>query len=279
MVRLRLDVDYDGTRFHGWAAQPGQRTVEGELSSAIGVALRVASVALVVAGRTDAGVHAHGQVCHVDVASWDTPSPDDLSRLQRRLRGLLPGDVRVSRVSIAPLGFDARFSAIRRHYRYLLCDDPAGVPALRRDTVAFHPRPLSVAAMAEASQSLLGLADFAAFCKRRDVPAGMASTVRTLLRFDWERDVDGMVAATLSADAFCHSMVRALVGCLVVVGDGRRPAEWPRSVLELGRRDPAVTVAAAHGLALLGVDYADDAQLAERAREARAVRGLTPPVG
>ncbi len=272
-LRLRLDLDYDGSAFHGWASQPGLRTVAGVLSDALAVALRVAAddVSLVVAGRTDAGVHASGQVCHLDLAR-----EVDLDRLTRSVRGLLPADVRLRRVVIAPPGFDARFAALRRHYEYRLDDDPAGVAPLARGYVVAHSRPLDVEAMSTSSQQLLGLHDFAAFCKRRDQPAGTATTIRTLERFTWRRDVAGQVVTRLSADAFCHSMVRALVGALLSVGDGRRPVDWPAAVLAAGVRDPAVTVAPAHGLRLVAVDYPPDEGLAARAVQARAVRSATP---
>lgn len=234
--------------------------------------LRVAEpdLAVVVAGRTDAGVHALGQVCHVDLPERvDPPEPDVLVR---RLRGVLPPDVRVTSARPAPPGFDARFSALRREYRYLLSDSSSGVAPLRRHEVVAHPRPLAVARMTEASRSLVGLHDFAAFCRRRTPTSGESSTVRTLEELSWARDTDGTVRARVVADAFCHSMVRALVGCLLAVGDGRRPAAWPAEVLAGRRRDPAATVAPAHGLTLVRVEYPPDGQLAARAATARAVR-------
>jgi tRNA pseudouridine38-40 synthase len=241
------------------------------LSTALG--LPPPAPALVVAGRTDAGVHALAQVCHVDLpAAPVTRSPRGFDGIAARLAALTPDDLRVRRVRPAPPGFDARFSALRREYRYLLCDDPSGVPPLRRHDVVPHIRPLAVARMTEASVTLLGLRDFAAFCRRREAPAGTASTVRTLEEFSWTRDTDGLVRARVVADAFCHSMVRALVGCLLPVGDGRRPADWPAQVLAGRRRDSGVTVAPARGLALVGVEYPPPEQLSVRAREARSVR-------
>lgn len=274
--RLRVDLGYDGGGFHGWAVQPGMRTVQGTLTGALATVLRLdpSDLAVVVAGRTDAGVHATGQVCHVDLPpGTHVPGGD---RMVRRLRGVLPGDVRVTSVLAAPSGFDARFSALRREYRYLICDDPAGPPPLRRHDVVSHPRPLAVARMTQACMPLRGLHDFAAFCRARRSPAGEVSTVRTLEEFSWARDGDGTVRARVVADAFCHSMVRALVGCLLAVGDGRRDVDWPATVLAGRRRDPAVTVAPAHGLALVAVAYPDDEGLAERAVRSRAVRRLPP---
>ncbi|MGF1647931.1 MAG: tRNA pseudouridine(38-40) synthase TruA [Kineosporiaceae bacterium] len=273
-LRLRLDLQYDGGAFHGWAVQPGLRTVADTLTEALARVLRVeaADLAVVVAGRTDAGVHALGQVCHVDLPRGvDPPAPDVLVR---RLRGVLPADVRVTSVGSAPPGFDARFSALRREYRYLLSDEPSGVSPLRRHEAVAHSRPLAVARMTQASRPLLGLHDFAAFCRRRTSPSGESSTVRALEELSWARDADGTVRARVVADAFCHSMVRALVGCLVTVGDGRRPPDWPAAVLAARRRDPAVTVAPAHGLALVAVAYPPDEELAARAAAARAVRRI-----
>ncbi|MFC5380089.1 tRNA pseudouridine synthase A [Aquipuribacter nitratireducens] len=272
LVRLRLDLGYDGTGFHGWAVQPGLRTVAGVLVDALGTVLRTPAeevlAATVVAGRTDAGVHASGQVAHVDVDPGALAGAGGGDGIRRRLRGLLPADVRVVAVAPAPTGFDARFSALRRHYRYRVCDDPSGVDPLRRHDTLAHPRLLDEARMDAAAGRLLGLHDFAAFCRRREG----ATTTRTLLRYTWARDADGTVVARVSADAFCHSMVRALVGALLPVGDGRRDVTWPQEVLRGRVRDPAVGVVAAHGLTLVGVDYPPDEDLAARASEARARR-------
>lgn len=277
LVRLRLDLAYDGTDFAGWAMQPGQRTVEDTLAEALGRVLRLdPPPRLVVAGRTDAGVHASGQVVHVDLplASWlgfpgrSVRSPE--LELVIRLAGVLPADLRVFRAAPAAPGFEARFSAIRRRYAYRICDDPAGSPPLRRHDVFWHRRPLDVDAMTEAAATLIGLNDFAAFCRRRDG----ATTIRTLLNYRWDRDDSGFAVATVVADAFCHSMVRALVGVVVPVGDGRRPVDWPAQVLLGAVRHPAVTVAPARGLVLEEVIYPDDAQLAQRATESRTVRTL-----
>jgi tRNA pseudouridine38-40 synthase len=231
--------------------------------------------ATVVAGRTDAGVHATGQVCHVDllVAAWAAapgraPSPPQ-EALRRRLAGVLPPDVVVSAVRPAPEGFDARFSALRRRYAYRVCDDPAGVPPLRRRDVLAVRGPLDVAVMDTAAGRLTGLHDFAAFCRRREG----ATTVRTLLEYRWTRGEDGLLEARVVADAFCHSMVRALVGAVLPVGQGRRDAGWPASVLAGGRRNPGVGVVPPHGLVLEEVVYPEDAALADRARQARARRG------
>jgi tRNA pseudouridine38-40 synthase len=269
-VRIRIDLSYDGSDFHGWATQPELRTVQGTLEVALSTVLRVPSAAVVCAGRTDTGVHARGQVVHVDL-----PDPPDRGSyddgLLRRLNGLLPADVRVTSIAPAPDGFDARFSAIWRRYAYRVADGPDTADPLTRAHVLWWPRPLDVAAMDSAARSLLGLRDFAAFCKRREG----ATTIRTLQELSWARDRSGLAVATVQADAFCHHMVRSLVGCLLAVGEGRRPVTWPAEILSAAVRDPAVAVVPAHGLTLEAVGYPDDADLADRAAHSRARREAT----
>lgn len=273
-MRIRIDLAYDGTDFHGWAAQPSLRTVEGTLTAALATALRLPDVAVVCAGRTDTGVHARGQVVHADVdeqalaASAGRSTDPPLEALLRRLNGILPPDVRVRRAVEAPDGFDARFSALWRRYAYRVVDRAAAVDPLTRRHVLAWPRPLDLAAMNEASALLVGQHDFAAFCKKRDG----ATTIRTLLDLAWERDAEGIAVATVRADAFCHSMVRSLVGCLLAVGEGRRPPAWAGEILRAEVRDPAVTVVHAHGLTLEEVAYPADSELAERAEQTRARR-------
>lgn len=285
-VRVRLDLAYDGGEFSGWATQPGRRTVQGILEAALGQVLRTDPVALTVAGRTDAGVHARGQVAHFDLPSpsWRAlagrtragePAGPDVSAaaLVRRLAGVLPPDIVVRAVTPVPPAFDARFSALWRRYRYRIVDDPAHRDPLRRaDTVTWRHR-LDEHAMTAAGAGLLGLRDFAAFCKLRD---GRTS-VRTLLDCSWTRDDEGVLVATVRADAFCHSMVRFLIGAMVPVGEGRRGREWPARVLDSGQRDPAAVVMPAHGLSLEQVAYPAEDGLADRARQTRAVRTLEPP--
>jgi len=263
-VRVRLDLGYDGGGFSGWAAQPGRRTVQGVLGDALSRLVR-RDVELTVAGRTDAGVHAHGQVAHADlpVDVWTAVRPT----LVRRLAGVLPGDVRVRSVVEAPAGFDARFSALRRRYAYRVTDAAWGPEPLRRHDTLGWPRPLDGAAMARAGAALLGMHDFAAFCRRREG----VTTIRVLERFDWCRE-GPVVVATVEADAFCHSMVRSLVGALLAVGDGRQPEEWPASLLERRNRADQVVVAPAHGLTLMSVDYPPDDQLQARAAVTRRRR-------
>jgi tRNA pseudouridine38-40 synthase len=261
-----MDLAYDGTDFRGWATQPGLRTVQGELGAALATALRVPRVELVCAGRTDAGVHARGQVVHVDLA--EDVEAAELARLARRLNGILSPDVRVRRVVVAPPGFDARFGALWRRYAYRVADRAELVDPLARAHVLTWPRELDLDAMNTACASLLGRHDFASFCRQR--PG--ATTIRTLLDLVWSRDDAGLATASVRADAFCHSMVRSLVGCLLAVGEGRRPPAWPLEVLAAGRRDPAVTVAHAHGLTLEEVAYPGDDELVARAEQTRARR-------
>jgi tRNA pseudouridine38-40 synthase len=273
-VRLRIDLAYDGGDFHGWAAQPGLRTVQGELEATLAMILRVPEAPVTCAGRTDSGVHARGQVVHLDVdadalaAAAGRYDGEPVVAVERRLNGVLPADLRVRRLTRAAPGFDARFSPLWRGYTYRICD---GVPdPLTRGHVLAWPRSLDRDAMQEASAGLVGLHDFAAFCKQREG----ATTVRTLLELSWLRE-GGLLTGTVRADAFCHHMVRSLVGALLAVGEGRRPVSWPAEVLGAGFRDAAVTVVPPHGLTLEEVRYPDDADLAARADEARARREAT----
>jgi len=266
-VRLRIDLSYDGSAFSGWAAQPGRRTVEDVVAAALGRVLRLpVPPRLTVAGRTDAGVHARGQVVHVDVpaAAW----PGLADRVVARLAGVLPADVRVRAAALAPTGFDARFSALWRRYAYRVCDDEAAADPLRRHETLWYFRRLDLPAMNEAARALLGEHDFAAFCRRREG----ATTIRALRALDWRRDDDGIAIATVVADAFCHNMVRALVGALLAVGEGRHPPGWPATVLAAAVRDPAVRVVAPHGLCLEEVGYPAPGELAARATATRVVR-------
>jgi tRNA pseudouridine38-40 synthase len=265
-VRLRIDLAYDGTAFSGWAKQPRLRTVQGDLEAALATVLRApARPQVTVAGRTDTGVHARGQVAHVDVeaSALGHLHPPTVAR---RLNGLLEPDVRIKAVSVAPEGFEARFAALSRRYSYRVADGWLD-PLRRHDTLA-HPKPLDLDAMNTASTLLLGMHDFAAFCRRR---VG-ATTQRTLLELTWSRDNAGVAIARVVADAFCHSMVRALVGALLEVGDGRRDVRWPAAVLAGRKREDAAKVAPARGLTLEEVVYPDDAGLRARTEQTRRRR-------
>ena len=268
LVRVRLEVSYDGTALHGWARQPGQRTVQGDLELGLATVLRH-DVDLTVAGRTDAGVHATGQVAHTDLPAELVAQHQ--GRLLRRLRGVLPPDIAVTGVGVVGRDFDARFAALARHYVYRLSDADAGPPPLRRADTAAWGRRLEVAPMRVAAALLLGQQDFAAYCRRREG----ATTIRTLLDLDVTRDGD-VIEIRASADAFCHSMVRSLVGALIAVGEGRRPAGWPASLLSLTARANDVPVAPAGGLTLVRVDYPADDELAARSLVTRAKRTPGP---
>jgi tRNA pseudouridine38-40 synthase len=276
-VRLRLGIAYDGTDFAGWAKQPGLRTVQGTLEDALTVVLRATQpVRIAVAGRTDAGVHARGQVAHADVERdrWEAFAARGADAPVRRMGGVLPADVRVHEIAAAPPGFEARWSALSRAYAYRVSDVPGGSDPLLRSHVLHHTGPhnsaLDVEAMNAAAAALLGEHDFASFCRRREG----ASTVRSLLDLRWVREHDsGLVVMHVRADAFCHSMVRALVGVLLPVGDGRRPVEWPGQVLARVRREPDAEVAPPAGLCLERVEYPSENQLAGRAGGARRFRG------
>jgi tRNA pseudouridine38-40 synthase len=265
LTRVRLDVSYDGTDFSGWAAQPDQRTVQGVLQDALATVLRLPAVHLTVAGRTDAGVHATGQVAHADL-----PEPVWLAhrdRLAGRLSRLLPPDVVVRDVVDMPAAFDARFAALWRRYEYRIDDRPTGPDPLRRRQVLGSQRPLDVAAMAAAATRLVGLHDFAAFCRRREG----ATTVREIQQFVVTREPTE-ISCVVQADAFCHSMVRSLVGALLAVGEGRRPPEWPAALIERAHRADEVGVAPAHGLTLLAVGYPPPSEWAVRTGRTRARR-------
>lgn len=266
-TRWRLDVAYDGTGFAGWATQRELRTVQGLLEDWIGRVLRLGKAPSVVcAGRTDAGVHARGQVAHVDL-----PADAPVHQLHRTLGLVLPPDVVVTAVTPAPAGFDARFAAVWRRYIYRLNDGQVPMDPLLRSHVVRVRRPLDLEAMNAASTLLLGLREFAAFCKRREG----ATTIRTLLELHAARDRRGDVAYTVKADAFCHSMVRSLMGALTAIGSGQRDGAWLAEVMASPGRDASIQVMPAHGLCLEQVGYPPDAELAVRVRQARSKREVS----
>jgi tRNA pseudouridine38-40 synthase len=273
-VRWRLDIAYDGTNFSGWAAQTGRRTVQGELETWLARVLRLEErPRLVCAGRTDAGVHARGQVAHLDLDPAMISDGD--AALTRRLNGVLGGDCVVRRISIAPSGFDARFGAIWRRYVYRISDRSVPPDPLYRHQVAQVQAEVDLARWNDEAGALLGLRDFGAFCRGREG----ASTIRTLFELTARRIASGPMAdvieCTVRADAFCHSMVRSLVGALVAIGTGRRDHEWLAGVTERSVRDSTIMVMPAHGLTLEEVGYPADHELATRALEARAIRQLS----
>lgn len=267
-MRLRIDLAYDGTDFHGWAVQPGLRSVQGVLEEWIAKVLRIPAVTLVVAGRTDAGVHARGQVCHVDLPDDLGLDHDPSAVLLRRLARVLPGDIAVSAVSLAAEGFDARFSAVWRRYIYRVIGCEATPDPLLRGHVVPLRHALDVEALNIGAATLLGLRDFAPFAKPREG----ASTIRELRVFHATTRSDGVIEIELLADAFCHSMVRSLVGALTSVAGGRRDLAWLERVAAHPVRHNEVLVMPARGLVLEEVGYPADDQLAARASESRAVR-------
>ena len=260
--RLRIDLAYDGTNFAGWAKQPDRRTVQECIEEALAKISRI-SPETIVAGRTDAGVHATGQVIHVDL-----PESVALDDLVYKLNRILDQDVRINKISIAPEAFHARFSALRRYYRYKILDDNKVLDPLARLDVETWYRLLDLEVMNKTSALLLGEHDFAAFCKYREG----ATTIRTLEKYEWKRSPEGFLVADIVADAFCYSMVRNLVGAVVCVADGRFDPEWIVGVLNNKERVSDSLVFSGRGLTLYQVDYPNDSELLERAKKTIARR-------
>ena len=268
LLRMRLDISYDGRDFAGWARQPNLRTVQGELEQVLSTILR-RPLEITCAGRTDAGVHARGQVAHLDVdlMAWDQYF--DVNRINRAL----PDDVRVWAVRPAPDGFDARFSALWRRYTYRVSDGPSGPdPLLRHMSLPWFRR-LDLEAMNEAALGLNGEHDFTAFCKQRE----RATSIRKIEHLRWEREPDGTAVLTIQADAFCRSMVRSIVGALLPVGDGRKPVSWPATILAARERTAYAAVMPAYPLVLEEVGYPPDDELEARQRITRALRQPMTP--
>jgi tRNA pseudouridine38-40 synthase len=266
--RLRIDVAYDGTAFFGWATQPDKRTIQDLVEEAIACISR-SSVESVVAGRTDAGVHATGQVIHVDLP--ETVFADGLTYrdLRYKLNRILDEDVRIIEISDAPEGFHARFSALRRIYTYKILDNNEVIAPLSRYDVAPWYRPLDVDFINKASALVLGHHDFAAFCKFKEG----GTTIRTLEKYQWRRDSEGLLIAEVVADAFCYSMVRNLVGAVICVADGRKDPSWIQELLANKERVSDSLVFPARGLSLTRVEYPSDIELLDRARVTIGKRG------
>ena len=306
MVRLRLDLAYDGGAFYGWARQPTLRTVQGELEQALHTILRVPAddpdepLRLTVAGRTDTGVHALHQVCHLDVgeATLDrcvghmgVPAPEALFR---RLSRMVPDDIAIHAVSVAPEGFDARFSALERTYVYRICDDARPVdPRMRGFVLALDDR-LDLDAMNAAAAMTIGLHDFGSFA----TPNPGGTTIREVKRAHWSRipvsplvpgasggagtaggytvpaAESGLVCFTIVADAFARNMVRSLVNACVKVGQGRKDLDWFAEKMATPLREGSTGPIAPQGLTLEHVAYPAADQLAARAEAIRAKRTL-----
>ena len=282
-TRIRLDIAYDGRAFSGGARQPALRTVQGELERWLATIFHRYPPAptLTVAGRTDAGVHALGQVAHLDVTdeqlaalARSASAATAAAALRARLGSIagLHADVVVTASVLAPPGFDARFSALSRSYRYRVAGLAAGRNPLERGYTLWYPRALDVDRMDAAARSLTGLHDWAAYCKARDG----ATTIRTLQEFSWSRQDDGVLIATVTADAFCHGMVRALVGACLAVGEGKLGEDDLATLRQARERTSAFKVAPAQGLTLIEVRYPDAAQLGIRALQTRARRVPMP---
>ena len=247
-LRLRIDLAYDGTNYSGWAKQPNQRTIQEEIESALAT-ITQSPIETIVAGRTDAGVHAIGQVIHVDV-----PKTFECVDLAFKLNCMLDEDIRILKVTVMTTGFHARFSATRRNYTYKILDANQILTPLHRLDVAPWYRTLDIEVLNKASALLLGIHDFAAFCKFREG----ATTIRNLMRFDWIRDDGGYLIADIAADAFCYSMVRNLVGAVVCVAEGRNSIEWISEMLDNKERVPDSLVFVARGLTLDHVNYGEE---------------------
>ena len=249
LVRLRIDLAYDGAGFRGFARQPDQRTVQGVIEDALATVVGVA-VTTTGAGRTDAGVHASGQVLHGDVPA-DARALRDLPRLRTALDHLCGPDIAIWRVRRVPASFDARFSAQQRRYRYRLCDAVAMDPGWRHRTWHVGPPRLDIEGMEQGGQHLVGEHVFASFCRKREGDA----LVRRIDRVAVRRGTGGLVVVGVDGAAFCHQMVRSVVGSLVEVGAGKQPPNWIQAVLAAEDRAAAGAVAPPHGLTLTAVRY------------------------
>ncbi|MTA83844.1 MAG: tRNA pseudouridine(38-40) synthase TruA, partial [Actinobacteria bacterium] len=256
--RYRIDFGYDGTDFSGFAKQPGLRTVQAELVKAIAVIFGKDDndFKLRIAGRTDAGVHAQHQVAHLDL------TPNQLKRIGRnpdiagRVNTALPKDIRVFSFDVAPEGFDARYSATFRKYRYRVADKNCFVDPLDIRYVLEVKPELDLKLMKQAAKVLIGLHDFGGFCK----PRAGATTIRRLRSINIARNQSKgrIIEIELKGDAFCHNMVRSIVGALVAVGRGRASVLDVQKRLKSGSRAGSLKVVAAKGLSLIEVGYPKD---------------------
>ena len=263
--RARITLSYDGSNFFGWGKQSDRRTIQGEVESALSTLYR-RELETIVAGRTDAGVHAINQVAHVDLPITDPGF--EFESLTYRLNRILTEEIRIKSVERAAKDFHARFTALRRHYIYKILDGNQVLEPLQRFDTAPWYRELDVANMNDAARSLIGQQDFFSFAKYRE----NSTTIRELQRFDFERRKDGVIISHISADAFCYNMVRALIGTMVYIGEGRFPVSWARELLEKRERPSDSLVFPARGLTFIGVDYPKDEELAARATKTMNLR-------
>ncbi|MCW2132063.1 tRNA pseudouridine synthase A [Arthrobacter sp. VKM Ac-2550] len=290
LLRVRMNLAYDGGPFSGWAIQPGLLTVQGAVQEALATLLR-RPIRLTVAGRTDAGVHARGQVVHFDLepGEWESLARgrtiDPSVSLLRRLRGVitkvlggrvgaplpyrdLAGAIEVHTAELAPIGFDARFSALWRRYSYRIADRAESWDPLTRNITLWHKHALDVDALNSAAERILGVNDYLSFCK----PRQFSTTIRELQDFSFTRNNGGVVVATVRADAFCHNMVRALIGASLTVGAGEERPDWLHERLVAKVRDSKTILAPPHPLVLEEVKYPDDSALSGRAELTRSRR-------
>ena len=263
LIRIRGKIAYDGKDFSGWGMQPDRRTVQGVLEDAISTLLRVDRVIVQCAGRTDAGVHATAQEIHFDISETDAMEMKDLAY---KINAILPEDVSIQELEVTTPDFDARFAALSRSYEYLIYQGQRN--PLLRDRAYRSYLPLDVPVMNDASQALIGLHDFSAFCKKREG----ATTIRTLMKFDWTETADGLIKVELEADAFCYSMVRGLIGAVLAIGEGKFDKAWLENYLAGQEREARVFAAPALGLTLVDVKYPDASEYAKRIAETLQVR-------
>jgi tRNA pseudouridine38-40 synthase len=263
LIRIRGKIAYDGKDFSGWGMQPDRRTIQGVLEDAISTLLRVDRVIVQCAGRTDAGVHATAQAIHFDIAEKDAMEMKDLTY---KINAILPEDISIQELEITTADFDARFAALSRSYEYLIYQGQRN--PLLRDRAHRSYLPLDVQAMNDASQSLIGLHDFSAFCKKREG----ATTIRTLMKFDWSETPEGLIKVELEADAFCYSMVRGLIGAVLAIGEGKFDKAWLENYLAGKEREAHVFAAPALGLTLVDVKYPEPSEYAKRIAETLQVR-------
>ena len=266
--RAKISLSYDGTNFFGWGKQSDRRTVQGEIEAALKTLYRQ-DLETVVAGRTDAGVHASGQVIHVDLPIGDFGF--DFEDLSYRLNRILSEEIRIKSAERASKDFHARFGALRRHYIYKIQDGLGIIEPVKRLDITPWYRDLDIQRMNQAAATLIGEHDFFSFARFRE----NSTTIRTLERFDFQRDEQGLIISNIIADAFCYNMVRSLIGTMVYIGEGRFPITWAREILEKHERPSDSLVFPARGLTFIGVEYPQDSLLANRVNQVMGLRSAS----